>query len=331
MIDKSELIEMLRNTDTYVSGQNICEHFEVSRNAVWKAINQLRGDGYQIEAVSNRGYILVNTPDVLSKELIEENLKTDWAARELICYAKTDSTNTRIRRLSEEGLGHGALAVADVQTAGRGRRGRSWVAKAGVNISMSLLLRPEISPQKAPMLTLVMALAVADSISELTGCDARIKWPNDIVIDGRKVCGILTEMDLEADYIRNVIVGVGINVNQASEDEFEEEFRDHAGSLRMAVGHPMTRAEIVASVMKYFEKYYSQFMQTTDLNLLKELYSNRLINVEKMVTVLDPMGEYNGIAKGITDTGELIVEKDDGTVINVFAGEVSVRGLYGYT
>ena len=330
MVDKAELISMLRNADTYISGQEICAHFGVSRNAVWKIVNQLRTDGYLIEAVPNKGYILKETPDLLSKAEILSRLKTKWAASDLVYYDETDSTNIRIRRLADEDAKNGTLAVADMQTAGRGRRGRSWSSQSGTTISMSILLRPDIMPQVAPMINLVMGLAVAKAIEEETKLEALIKWPNDVVVGGKKVCGILTEMDMEADYIRCVITGVGINANQDSEECFDEDYRDHATSLRIQCGHVINRASLIANCMLFFEQYYELFLKTNDLSALKKEYEEHLVNKNKCVKVLDPKGEYEGEAQGITDNGELIVKREDGVNINVYAGEVSVRGLYGY-
>lgn len=331
MIDRAELISLLREADNYISGQELCTKFGVSRNAVWKIINQLKQDGYDIEAVPNKGYVLKSTPDVLSKAEIMSRIETKWVGRNLFYYDETDSTNTRIRLFAESGEEAGTLAVADMQTAGRGRRGRTWISPSGSSVYMSLLLKPDILPTQASMLTLVMALAIASAIEDETGLDAQIKWPNDIVVDNNKVCGILTEMDMEADYIRDIIIGVGINVNQAELDEFAEEIRAHASSLRIKKGHIISRASLVAKSMFYFEKYYEQFIADGNLSGLRETYSNKLVNMNRGVKVLDPKGEYEGIAKGITDTGELIVEKADGTIAEVYAGEVSVRGLYGYT
>ena len=294
-------------------------------------MNNLRAEGYEIEAVSNKGYKLTNSPDVLSKEAILELIRSQRIGRDLYYYASTDSTNTRIRNLADEGAEEGALAVADMQTAGRGRRGRTWLSPSGVSIYMSLLLKPDIDAGSAPMITLVMALAVARGISIVTGLETKIKWPNDIVVNGRKVCGILTEMNMEADYIRSVVVGIGINVNQESVDEFPEEIRQTATSLRIESGHTISRASIVAETMAAFEEYYDIFLRSGDLSALRSEYDSRLISVGKSVRVLDPKQEYEGISRGINDIGELIVETSDGTTKCVYAGEVSVRGLYGYT
>lgn len=322
---------MLRDANNYISGQELCTHFDVSRNAVWKMINQLKSEGYEIESVTNKGYKLRATPDVMTKAEILSRLETQRIGRNLYYYDETDSTNTRIRLLAESGEENGTLAVADMQSAGRGRRGRTWISPSGSNIYMSLLLKPDILPSKASMLTLVMALAIADAIEKETGLNARIKWPNDIVVNGKKVCGILTEMDMEADYIRDIIIGVGINVNQSSEDDFAEEIREHASSLKLLSGHTVSRSSLVARSMLSFENYYNIFCTDTSLKSLMKEYNSRLVNMDNEVRVLEPGGEYTGIAKGINEIGELIVQREDGTVVNVYAGEVSVRGLYGYT
>ncbi len=323
---KTEIIKLLKHTDNYVSGQEICEQFGVSRTAVWKVMNQLKEEGYEIESVPKKGYRLLNEPDVLSKSELLSRVTTEWAGRTVYYFDETGSTNNDVRRLMAEGAPHGTLAVADKQTAGKGRRGRTWISPAGANIFMSLGLRPEISPDKASMLTLVMALAVCDAIRETTKSDARIKWPNDIVINGRKVCGMLTELEAELDCIHSVVVGIGINVNQT---QFAPEIAQTATSLFMESGRKVIRALLVERVMHYFEKYYAVFLQKGDLSGLKEAYNERLVNLNTGVRVLDPKGEYDGIARGIDEKGQLLVERE-GRIISVYAGEVSVRGVYGY-
>ena len=323
---KTQIITMLKNADGYVSGQEICEQFGVSRTAVWKVMNQLKTEGYQIESVPNKGYMLMNEPDVLSKSELESRIHTKWAGRKVYYYDETDSTNNDVRRLMADGEEHGVLAVADMQTAGKGRRGRTWISPAGANIFMSIGLKPDFAPDKASMMTLVMALAVCDAVRDITGLDSKIKWPNDIVVNGKKICGMLTEMDAELDCIHSVVIGVGINVNQA---EFDEEISATATSLYLESKQKVIRAALIESVMQYFERYYEQFMREGDLSELQKEYNDRLVNLDAKVRVLDPKGEYDGVARGIDNLGELLVERDGG-IVKVFAGEVSVRGVYGY-
>ena len=352
-------MRQLREADDYVSGQQLCEALGVSRTAVWKIIKKLKEDGYPIEAVTNKGYRLLSVEgrDLFNKEELESRLETRWAGHPLVFSEETGSTNADIIRLSEQGYPHGTLAVTSKQTAGKGRRGRTWISPPDVNVYMSILLRPDLRPETAPMLTLVMALAVYRACEELYGEKGRfstgdvrrsdtgqtdgngearrfgIKWPNDIVVraregNWRKICGILTEMRLEEKEIRDIVIGTGVNVNQT---QFPEEICGTAGSLALALGHPVGRAELTAEVWKYFEKYYEIFAQTQSLAPLKEEYERARVNRGKTVRVLDPRSPYEGIALGITDGGELLVQPQDGSAVReVGTGEVSVRGVMGY-
>lgn len=331
--DKSDILTLLRNSKDYVSGQQLCDQFGVSRTAVWKVINQLKEEGYEIESVPRKGYRLVETPkDILSKSEIASRLHTKWAGRKLYYLESTGSTNTDAKRLAEEGEPHGTTIVANMQTAGRGRRGRTWQSPAGANTYFTILLKPDFSPDKASMLTLVMALSVAEAIEEITGLKADIKWPNDIVVHKKKVVGMLTEMSTtpEMDEIQYVVIGVGTNVNYDSPEDFPEELRPTATSLRMEAGHLINRAALTERMLARFEVNYEKFEETLDLSGLMDSYEKHLINVGAQVRVLDPAGEYTGISRGINAVGELLVEKENGETINVYAGEVSVRGLYGY-
>lgn len=318
---------MLRESESYVSGQQICEKFGVSRTAVWKAINQLKEEGYQVEAVRNRGYHISGSPDVITAEELKSQLDTQWAGQKIVYYDETDSTNIRAKQLGEDGMPHGTLAVADKQSAGRGRRGRGWETPKGCNISMSILLRPEIPPVKAPMLTLVMAQSVAEGLKESTGVDVQIKWPNDIVFHGKKLVGILTEMSTEIDYINHVVIGVGINVNMT---EFPEELKEKATSLKIEIGQAIKRSPIIAAVMRSFEKNYSLFIEAGDLRPIQDAYNSLLVNRGKEVRILGAKEEYNAFALGVNEEGELLVRREDGTEEAIYAGEVSVRGVYGY-
>ena len=324
---KKEILSILRKSEGYVSGQNLCERLNVSRTAVWKVIEQLKEEGYEIEGVRNKGYYLKKSPDVMSGAEIESLMNTAWAGRNVCYFDSTDSTNIQAKKLGEGGGVHGTLVVAGQQTSGKGRRGRGWESPLGTSIYMTILLRPDFAPSKAPMLTLVMAMSVAEAIREKTGAEGLIKWPNDIVLNGKKICGILTEMSAEIDYINHVVIGVGINVNTES---FPEEISAAATSLRAETGECYRRAEIVAAVMERFEQNYSIFQECGSFKELKDRYNEMLVNIGREVLILEPGHEYKALALGINETGELLVKKEDGTVAEVFAGEVSVRGIYGY-
>ena len=323
---------------------------------------------------------------MLSSEKISGQLRTKWAARNILYKDVTDSTNNDARKLSLEGAPSGTLAVADRQDAGRGSNGRGWETPAGSNIAMSLVLRPDIEPSKIPMLTLVMGLSVAEGIdqalkencgenespkgfkklfsignkSAAEGDVCCIKWPNDVVIDNKKVCGILTELHMAPQgKIDDAIIGVGINVNMV---DFPEAIKGVAGSLLTQTGRRVDRSLVVARVMERFEENYEKFEKTSDLSLLRQQYERRLINRNRKVMILDPRKaarvadkdeveqkfqnregcdqvrpegdirplDETGTCIGITELGALIVEMDSGVKRMVNAGEVSVRGIYGY-
>ena len=324
---KAEILALLRENDKFISGQELCKRFGVSRTAVWKAINQLKKEGYRIEAVQNKGYHMVSSPDILSKNEIESRLHTTWLGKKLVYKETTDSTNADIRRMAEEGAKQGLLVVADGQTNGKGRRGRAWESKKGTNLYFSVLLKPEFAPDKASMITLVAAYSVAKAIVKNTGLDAKIKWPNDIVVNGKKVCGILTEMNLERDYIHHIVVGIGINTN---EEEFSEEIKEMATSLKRESGRLISRATLLCDILSQFEMDYKAFVQASNLQPFVEEYNKILVNKGALVKVLDPKGEFTGIAGGIDEEGMLLVFKENGQIERVYAGEVSVRGMYGY-
>ena len=323
---KAAILKILRDTGDYVSGQEICEKLGVLRTAGSRVIRQLQEEGYQVDAARSRGYRIIDGPDVMTAEEVESLLDTEWAGKPVVYYPETDSTNIRIRHLGDEGAPHGTLAVADRQTAGRGRRGRTWESPGGSCIYMSILLRPDLAPEKAPMLTLVMACGVAEGIMDCADVKVQIKWPNDIIVSGKKLAGILTEMSTQVDYINHVTVGVGINVNVQN---FPEEIQT-ATSLLSETGTQTKRAPVIAAVMKHFEENYKIFMQTEDMSGLMEKYSSLLVNQGREVLILEKDAEYKAYAEGINQKGELVVRREDGTVENICAGEVSVRGVYGY-
>jgi BirA family biotin operon repressor/biotin-[acetyl-CoA-carboxylase] ligase len=323
---KTEILKLLKESDGYLSGQELCVRFGVSRTAIWKVIRQLEEEGYQIEAVRNKGYHFIGSCDIMTKTEIKSCIKGNFG-REVEYHEVIDSTNIRARRLAEEGASSGTLVVSDCQSAGRGRRGRSWVSPSGKNIFMSLILRPDILPASASMITLVAALAVYDGIKNVTGLAVGIKWPNDIVANGKKLCGILTEMSAELEGIHYVVVGIGINVNM---EEFPEEVRQRATSLLLETGEKVRRSRLVAAIMEAFEQYYEEFISQGDLSGLISVYNKHMVNAGKEVRVLDRSGDYIGKALGINEKGELLVEVKPGEVRHVISGEVSVRGIYGY-
>ena len=270
-------------------------------------------------------YEEIVTDGIYNETTIADQIHTKWAGKTVHFARETDSTNLWIKRLAKEGASEGTLALAEFQSAGRGRLGRSWEVPEGTSVMMSILLRPKFEPQYAPTLTLVMGMAVAKAVKNL-GFDVSIKWPNDVVVSHKKICGILTEMGVRDGKIDYAVIGVGINVNIR---EFPEEMADKATSLYLESGREFDRSQIPGLVMEAFEEYYEKFAATCDLSGLKEEYESILANYDQPVRVL-AKEPYEGVARGITDGGELLVEKTDGTIVAVSAGEVSVRGLYSY-
>ena len=270
-------------------------------------------------------YEEIVTDGIYNETTIADQIHTKWAGKTVHFARETDSTNLWIKRLAKEGASEGTLALAEFQSAGRGRLGRSWEVPEGTSVMMSILLRPKFEPQYAPTLTLVMGMAVAKAVKSL-GFDVSIKWPNDVVVSHKKICGILTEMGVRDGKIDYAVIGVGINVNIK---EFPEEMADKATSLYLESGKEFDRSQIPGLVMEAFEEYYEKFAATCDLRGLKEEYESILANYNQPVRVL-AKEPYEGVARGITDGGELLVEKTDGTIVAVSAGEVSVRGLYSY-
>ena len=278
------------------------------------------------EMISEKeSYEEIGTGSIYNETTIADQIHTKWAGKTVHFARETDSTNLWIKRLAKEGAPEGTLALAEFQSAGRGRLGRSWEVPEGTSVMMSILLRPKFEPQYAPTLTLVMGMAVAKAVKNL-GFDVSIKWPNDVVVSHKKICGILTEMGVRDGKIDYAVIGVGINVNIR---EFPEEMADKATSLYLESGREFDRSQIPGLVMEAFEKYYEKFAATCDLSGLKEEYESILANYNQPVRVL-AKEPYEGVARGITDGGELLVEKTDGTIVAVSAGEVSVRGLYSY-
>jgi len=324
---KKEILEYLIDSKGYVSGQMLCDKFGVSRTAIWKVISALKEEGYDIDSIPRKGYQLKRSADVLTSSEIGSRLDSVWLGKNLYCYDTIDSTNTEIKRLAENGAPHGTLAVAEMQTAGKGRRGRSWLQYPGSMLSFSFLLRPEISTSKASMLTILGALAVSRGIEKICGIRPDIKWPNDILVNDKKICGILTEMTLEMTAIQYVVVGIGINVNIK---DFPDEISNIAGSLYLETGKPIHRASLLCECIHAYEELYERFIINKDLSFAIDEYNSKLINFGRQVKVLDPQDEYCGVCEGMDSEGQLLVRVEDGSIKEVYAGEVSVRGIYGY-
>ncbi|MCI8628405.1 MAG: biotin--[acetyl-CoA-carboxylase] ligase [Firmicutes bacterium] len=318
-----KILEELKKTESYISGEELGEKLGVSRAAIWKGIQKLKEQGYEIEAVSNKGYHIVRNQDLYNGIEIEEVCNTTKIAKEVYFYEQTDSTNNCIRKLAKEGKKEGVVAVAEIQTAGKGRRGKGWQSPKGTGIWMSMLLTPNITPPEAPVLTLLAGLAVCRAVRQQTGLTAMIKWPNDILISNKKICGILTELYAEMDSVHFVITGIGINVNT---EVFPEELQKTATSLKIEKGETISRKNMIKAVIEEFEKIYLQYEKECSFLPFREEYKKYCINVGKELQVLS---KQPFIAKGIdiTEQGELLVQKQTGEKVVVFSGEVSIRNI----
>ena len=258
--------------------------------------------------------------------LLEKQLHTSWLGHP-VCYQEcVESTNNLAKQMAKDGASHGTVIVANQQLAGKGRLGRTWISPKGCAIYTSLILKPYILPCQASCLTLVAALATACAIEQVTGLNCQIKWPNDIVIDGRKVCGILTEMSASADKIHYVVIGIGINVNMTA---FDESVEATAISLKQLLGHKVSRTELMAELLMQMEHWHAVFEQNGNLSGMLDAYNQRLVNRDREVRILEPGNEWLAIARRINERGELVVERD-GAEQTIVSGEVSVRGVYGY-
>ncbi len=311
--------------DGSISGQALSEELGVTRAAIWKHIECLRSLGFEIEAAGRNGYRLVACPDSLIEPMIRLRIDTKWAGQEILYFKELDSTNRHARQLAAQGAKEGTLVIANEQTQGRGRRGRGWLSPSGDSILMSLILRPKMHPSQVAKLSLLTSVAVAQAIREVTGLDARIKWPNDIVCVGRKVCGMLLEMTADEQSVHDVVAGIGINVHQK---EFDAEIAGTASSLELLCGRFIRRSDVVCAFLRRFEALYDLAMK--DDAALMALYRELSATLSKRVQVISLAGTFTGTAKEVTDDGALLVLGDDGELHQVLAADVSVRGVMGY-
>lgn len=323
------LARLRRNPDIYISGEVISRELGISRAAVSKAVNSLRKDGYEIAAVTNRGYRLISGPDRLSEGEVLPWLRTRQVGTHLLCFPVVDSTNSYLKREALS-LPDGTVVITNQQTGGRGRLGRSFQSPPDRGVYLSALLRPNLPPERALNLTAFVAVAVCEAIERTTGLAPQIKWTNDIVLGGRKVCGILTEMSIEGESgaLQHIITGIGINANQCAE-EFPEELRDIAGSLYMVSGQEVQRGRLAAELINALDQMYAAWLSNGGDYL--ERYRSRCLTVGKQVRLLRGDGRVEeATALAVDESFALVVEHPDGRRESITSGEVSVRGLWGY-
>jgi len=319
---KSEILSELKKADGFISGEKLSSMLGITRSAVWKYVNALKEEGCDIISVRNKGYKLVSAPDMLNEYEIMNGNITEVVGKRLVILKSVDSTNEEVKRLASKGEPGGTIVAAEKQTAGKGRFGRSWNSDDG-GLFFSVLLRPELPPGDISSITLAAGFAVCLAVREYTKTDARIKWPNDVIIGKKKICGILTEMTAQSDRIDHVAIGIGINVNNSY---FPDEISDKATSLFIETGTRINRNEFFGVVIKYLDAILKNFfisLSVDDMKLFKELCAT----VGREVTVKRVTGDVHGKAVDITPSGELIVYDGYKNIV-VNSGEVTVQGIY---
>ena len=318
MLDEKILSVLRNNTDSYISGEDLSGHSGISRAAIWKHIEKLREEGYDIEASPHLGYRLVSIPDSLIPGEIKHGLKAKIFGKEIISYKKVDSTNDVAYGLAENGIREGTVILAEEQARGKGRHGRTWTSPPKSGICLSCILRPEIAPNEIPRITLLAAVAVAKSIRRITGLNAMIKWPNDILINNKKVCGILTEMKAEQDSVDFIILGIGVNVNARASglpkgaSSLKEELRSHEA---------VSRVELVKNILEGLESDYL-LLKKEGFKPIVEEWKHLSAMLGSRIKVVLQNSAFEGQAHDIDDDGSLVVRLDSGVLRKVSSGDI---------
>lgn len=326
---RSRILEILRNNaGQFVSGEELGRRLQVSRTAISKQIQKLRLEGYGIESTVSQGHRLVQLPDLLRPEEILTNLKTQVLGNKLFYFPELDSTNNEAKKAANDGCPEGTLVITETQMSGRGRLSRGWFSPRNKGIWFSVVLRPPFPPQEAPKCTLMAAVALNQSIRKFTGLSCGIKWPNDILINGRKLVGILTEMSAEMDAINHVVIGMGINVN-VTREELPAELSEIATSLQIELGQPVSRIALFMSILEHLEQLYMTVKQKGFAPILAT-WKEEAITLGKEVSVMGPDRTFQGIAEDIDAEGALLVRTAEG-LERVLAGDVSIRTPIGMT
>lgn len=319
---KETLLETLAESrGEYISGAMLAEKIGVSRNAVWKAVKSLETEGYSIEAVTSKGYRLSAENNRLSEKLIQSSLKTEHFGKQIIILDETDSTNNYAKEIASSGVSHGTVVIADTQSAGKGRLGRNFVSPKGKGLYMSVIIRPDFDIKTASLITSATACAAAAAVEELCHSDVNIKWVNDLYMNGRKICGILTEASLgmEMKSLDYAVIGIGINVRSA-EGSFSRDLRVSATSIEDETGLKIDRNRLCAEVLNSLEKYLSE-IETR--NYIRE-YRNREILTGNTITANIGGSTIIAFAEGIDDNANLIIKLPDGTIRHLSSGEANL-------
>jgi len=317
-----QILELFRERGSVISGGELSRVLKVSRTAVWKHITGLRGQGYRIDALHASGYRLVESPDVLTPAAVTAGLAAERLGRQVICLAETGSTNLEAYRLAEQGAPEGTLVLADTQNQGKGRLGRCWHSPPGVNLYCSLILRPSIPPVAAFQLTFLSAVAVARAIESEARLRPFIKWPNDILVNGKKAAGLLNEMSAEVDRVNFIVLGIGVNLNMRA-DQFPGDLRHPATSLFLETGEAVNRLSFVRTLIETLDELYDRYLRD-GYAPVREEWLERSGMVGLRVAVDGPTERLEGVVVGIDDSGALLVDQPGGPVARVLAGDVRI-------
>ncbi len=318
-----QIIEIFnKNRDDFVSGQDISHYLGITRTAVWKHIEGLRKNGYIIDSIPSKGYRLVEIPDRISPDEIRQRLQTRIIGKELSFYDEAGSTNDLAMEGGARGAAEGLVVLSEGQSHGKGRMGRTWVSPKNVNIYISILLRPVISPQYAPVMTMLAAVSTARTITDVTGLRTQIKWPNDILIEGKKVSGILTEMNAEQERINYVVIGIGINVNMDS-SLLPDNIRMPATSLKECAGRKVDRLNLLSALINTLEKDYEELRENGVMPVFRQ-WRSRCDILNRRISVCLTGEEITGIAEDFTPEGGLVMRLDGKEKRVIYAGDVKI-------
>lgn len=318
---RETILSLFRQTpDGFVSGERISNDLGVSRTAVWKHIRNLRQAGYQIEAIPSRGYQLQQSPDVLMPEAIQSGLACQLVGSRIISLDEADSTNLLACRLGDEEADDGLVVIADRQSSGKGRMGRRWESPGGVNLYASILLRPPVLPFEAPKLTFLSAVAVCRAIKNCTGLQPTVKWPNDILLNGAKVAGLLNEMSSETDQVHYVVLGIGVNLNMRAE-QFPDDLRYPATSLAIATGKAVSRLAFTRSLLQELDGLYQTYLEQGSVPIFTA-WTELCDLTGKRVQVDCNNLLIEGTMVGLGDDGALLVRTSAGKIESIYAGDV---------
>lgn len=332
-----QILQLLQDAGDFISGERISESLHISRTAVWKAINKLKSRGYLIESVSNRGYHLVASPDIVTPGELHPLCKTSQIGKIIHYFEECGSTNDEAKTGELRGDADGTVYITDCQTKGRGRMGRNWHNEGQKGIALSILLKPEVSLAVAMQVSLIAGLSVCKALESMSDLPFRLKWPNDIVINGRKIGGILIEMATSGEMLQYIVLGIGVNCNNPY---FPDELAEKATSYLIETKSPCSRKQLICRILEYFEEDYTQWLhELADNSPVRsgealpawfDDYRSRCVTLGSHVLIHHRDRDLQGIAKDMTPAGELLVLLPDGKIETVLSGEVSVRGIYGY-